>query len=806
MNPFKWLPIYGEEVIKQYHNRPYGSLEPHCFMEAEDAYQNLVKTRLNQAVVICGESGAGKTETTKLMLQYLSVISKRYEGGDAAAGMTMGEKIVESNPLMEAFGNAKTLRNNNSSRFGKFTSLHYTQKHTISGCHITNLLLEKSRVVVTAEGERNYHIFYQIQTAKNLAALKLSGDPNNERYTNQSGCTEVTDMDDAEEYDLTVASMKAVDISDAEVNSVMNVVAAIINIGNLKFTASDPAQLDGSTSGSLANACALLGVPVAQMQQALVTRVRELPGGEKVTTNNSQAESVSLRDAVSKSVYSKLFDWIVVRINKTLDVDPASNPQFIGILDIFGFEDMKVNGFEQLFINTTNEMLQKVFNDIIFKKEEEEYTREQIAWDKTVFPDNDPCIHLLTKKPIGLLPYIDSECQRGMAASEGADLVRKFNKSHNGDTFYEVCGPSTVWRRKDNTRTQNEDFLIHHFAGPIIYTCSEFIDKNRDALFGHVYDILSASSVPLVQDLYPPREDDVAASKMTVGNRFLGQLNQLVKMLRESESRFVRCIKTNNTFAPAIVDKMSVLRQLVCSGVMAALEVRRAGFPSRMPYRDFVREFRVFTPRGVCRDDQELCGKMLHHPHVRERVTEDSYRLGTTKLFMQADVLYTLQSIKNRIIYPVVRRLQIWWIKLQGDIMNRKLTRGTNLLTKLANAAEVGGVQHVGFIVKAIADMREKQAAASANLSAETIAALMKSCDSTEQLVDKAIAQKEEAYRIRAEILGVLDGYTSRLNAVKASAETLYDARAKELLKGECEKAEVALNESRQEQMTAANS
>jgi len=671
MNPFKWLPIYGEDVIKSYHNRPYGSQAPHCFMEAEDAYQQMKKTQLNQAVVICGESGAGKTETTKLMLQYLSVISKRYEGGSAADGMTMGEKIVESNPLMEAFGNAKTLRNNNSSRFGKFTALHYTPQHTISGCHITNLLLEKARIVHQAEGERNFHIFYQLQAG---AASKygLNGGATAQEYTKV--CTSVSDMNDTEEYAETIKSMKAVDISDGEIDNVMKIVAGVLQLGNVKFTSSDHSAVDGASSGALNAAAQMLGVSASKLQHALVHRVREIAGEAPVASPNNQEQSQHLRDATSKSVYSKLFDWLVTRINMTLDVDSASNPIFIGILDIFGFEDMKTNGFEQLFINTTNEMLQKVFNDIIFKKEEEEYNREQIVWDKTVFPDNDPCIHMLTKRPIGLLPYLDSECQRGMAASEGEALVRKFNQSHGNHKFYEVCGPASVWRRKDGKRTQNEDFLVHHFAGPIIYTVADFIDKNRDALYGHVHDVLAESTNPLVASLYPTRteEDTVAASKMTVGNRFLGQLHQLVGMLRASETRFVRCIKTNETFAPGVVDKKSVLRQLVCSGVMAALEVRRAGFPSRMLFTEFVREFRCFSGKPPYpSNDKDLTAKMMKHPSVAGRVTEAQYRLGTTKLFMQADVLYTLQGIKNKIVEPYVRRLQRWWIKNQGQIQRR---------------------------------------------------------------------------------------------------------------------------------------
>jgi myosin heavy subunit len=805
MNPFKWLPIYGEEVIKSYHNRPYGTMEPHCYNEAEAAFQNLVKTHKDQSVVICGESGAGKTETTKLMLQYLSAISLMKQGGECAGGLSMGQKIVASNPLLEAFGNAKTLRNNNSSRFGKFTSLNYSPQHFITGSKITNLLLEKSRITFQPGGERNFHVYYQLQSSAMGKQFGLSGNMSQMFYTGQSGCTTVSDMNDSMEFDETIKSMKAIDMADSEIQNVMRIVAAVLHMGNVNFTKSDKSAVDSASSSVLQKAGELLGINGSALGRALVTRVRVV-ADQVITSDNDQEQSVALRDAVAKSVYSKLFDWIVMRVNYALDKDDSDSPAVIGVLDIFGFEDMDNNGFEQLFINTTNEMLQKVFNDIIFKEEAEEYNREQIDWDPSVFPDNDPCIHLLTKRPIGLMPYLDSECARGTVASDGAELTRKLNKSHAKNEFYEVCGPASVYRRKDQTRTQHEDFLIHHYAGPIIYTVKDFIQKNRDSLFDHVYDVLSETKDQIIQDLYPVREEDSGDQlSQTVGRRFLGQLQYLVQMLRESETRFVRCIKTNHQYQPQSVDKNAVLNQLICSGVMAALEVRRAGYPSRMTYREFVREFRVFSGKGRTSDDRQLAEKMFQHAHVRGKILPSQFRFGVTKVFMQADVMYTLQAIKNNLIYPFVRRLQIWWQKKQGDIVLLKIRRGTNALAVLEQHATTNQVAHVPMVAEELNCIRESLARAQASHKREDVTELMKACDACSSAIDISIAQKEEAYRIRAEVLAGLDEYSARVQSVKSHCATLYDPASKARLEAACKEAEDALNKCRDEQLVAAN-
>eukprot|EP00633_Aureoumbra_lagunensis_P006322 CAMPEP_0197311112 /NCGR_PEP_ID=MMETSP0891-20130614/9629_1 /TAXON_ID=44058 ORGANISM="Aureoumbra lagunensis, Strain CCMP1510" /NCGR_SAMPLE_ID=MMETSP0891 /ASSEMBLY_ACC=CAM_ASM_000534 /LENGTH=1392 /DNA_ID=CAMNT_0042797071 /DNA_START=168 /DNA_END=4346 /DNA_ORIENTATION=- len=839
MNPFKWLPIYGDDVISRFHGRPYGSMPPHVYQEAEDSFVQLQKYRKNQAIVICGESGAGKTESTKLMLHYLAVVSKRTSEREAkrrSVGSdidghhgnqpTIAERIVNSNPLLESYGNAKTLRNDNSSRFGKFTRFDFGMgSAVINGGHIENLLLEKVRVVEQGQGERNYHVFYQlVEAAKQNMLDSITGitgsmaNCDKHTYTNGSGCIMVDSIDDREEYNAMVGALDAISVKPEDRKLIFNITCAVYWLGDIDFepTTNDATKLASSTQGAMDYVAKLLQLDKKKLSDALCVRVREVPGGEKVVSNNNPKEARHLRDALAKSIYSRLFDWLVHRCNQTFDVSSAPENQYIGILDIFGFEDMMENTFEQVFINTTNEQLQKVFNDIIFKAEAEEYSREQIEWDKTAFPDNTPCIELLTKRPHGLLRILDAECLRGMSASDGANLAAKFNRAHGNNNFYEICGPASVWRRNNGERTREEDFLIRHFAGPIVYTISMFVDKNRDALFGHVHDIVSMSNCPIVSDIFPKRGVDEAAeqaSKQTVANKYLGQLNTLVNDLRQSSTRFVRCIKTNNEKLPAKLDKPLVLRQLICSGVMAALEVRRAGFPTRIPFRDFVREFRAFTPRGGRHytDDKELAAKMMQHPHVAQKVKSSTYRLGVSKLFLQAEILYELESIKNNMLYPFVRRLQRWWVKLQGSILQRKFKRCSADLSEAMTEASIKAVSAVAYVIESIAvgERAKEKASVAVSSSAtpvavEAIVEFRKAVDHVKKIVAAAVAQKEEAYRIRAVLLSEIDSGNERCSALIEVANSLYDPKDVEILRTHAKDAEKALAACRTELMTVA--
>ncbi|KAG5189663.1 P-loop containing nucleoside triphosphate hydrolase protein [Tribonema minus] len=874
MNPFKRLNIYQDEIVRMYAGRPHGMLPPHCYQErnaltcrlrralavlhaqAEDAFQLLRRDGIDQSVIICGESGAGKTETTKKMLHYISAVArgetpegrrigagpstfrtnrnsmKRMDSAHSLLGLSLGERMVDSNALTEAFGNAKTVRNNNSSRFGKFTLFSFAKQHrsTISGGRIRTFLLEKSRVAQQPLNERNYHIFYQLLAGAPQAwhsKLHLAP-PSTFHYLNQSGCMTAADIDDAEWFDATCDAMDKVQVSQDDQEAIFQVVAGVLHMGQVDFTAlpdGESCEVTASKgpNAAVAVAASVLGLDVEALTQALITRVRVVP--PKQETADQARDS---RDALAKAIYSRLFDHLVHETNAAFDVDPDPNASFIGILDIFGFEDLQTNGFEQVFINYTNEKLQAIFNDATFRKEVEEYTREQIPFDRRDFPNNQPCLDLIEKKPMGLLPLIDSECLRGAVASDQS-LVSKFHRAHQAHLHYAVCGPASGHRHSDGTLTNDSEFIIKHYAGlsscqhpcdsplrspapaialprrPIIYETAGFVDKNKDAVYDHLYDVVSRSTFPLVANLFPPRLGAPAAPGstgtvakesgpgkavgQTVATRFTTSLNELTEVLNRTQSRFVRCVKTNNLLKPQIFDKPSVLRQLKTSGVMAALEIRRAGYPTRVPYGDFVKQFRVFdvssakelsntaqraslTGGAAPPSDRATAARMMTCPALVDVITPEQYRLGLTKIFFQADVLITLQTLKDRILLPYAVKIQHWWLRKQERIMEHKLTRAMHMVTNSVDRATIHGVQHISRVRRAL------EAAIGAVRYARGLGLLepevfrpaldraMTSALAAREAVDAAAALKQHEARQRAQQLSDLDSGRARLGRI----------------------------------------
>ena len=796
MNPFKWLPIYGEDTIKRYRGREYGSLPPHPYQEAEEAFQKIgIESTAgcnNQAVVICGESGAGKTETTKLMLQYLATIARRSTADETAE---LGGKLVGSNPLMEAFGNAKTLRNNNSSRFGKFTKLLYDKRRIICGGEISSFLLEKARVVSPPEGERNYHVFYQLLVGADSDTREdlLLESVESYRCLSVSNCLTVDGLDDQDEYGNTLESMQAVNIDEREQAGIMRVVAGVLHLGNVSFVANaDEESCRVGDTASLSRAASMLEVSASELGDALIKRVRRLPSGQEVVSPQTVEQACASRDALAKAIYAALFDWIVRRINSTLSVTAERSDKFIGILDIFGFEEMPTNGFEQLLINFTNEKLQQLFNLAVFQEEAEEYEREQIQWDRTEFPDNNPCIELVEKKPMGLIPFMESECSRGAAASD-RNLVGKWHKTYASHPFYGVCGPSTQYKHADGSWTDAQEFVIKHYAGPVIYRCEAFIRKNLDALFPHLASVCSASSGTLMRTLFPVQDaDDHRAGRATVAGGYLAQLTELVATLRASDIRFVRCIKTNDDFAPQVVDRPSVLRQLVCSGVMAALAIRRSGYPTRVPYVDFVRDFRVFG--AFCErtaqpsKPRELTHRMMTCGEVAEKVAPEDYRFGQSKLFLRADVLLTLQQMKNRLILPFVLKIQHWWIRNQEDILSHRLKRAIQLLGDTIADAAACGVKGEPSVRRAMEESVSAVRYARGLTINDTNAyrsALQTASDRLAHFakaVREAKARRDEEAKQRAELLRLVDQGRTRLGAVREGMTHLGDEFGSEYL------------------------
>ena len=476
MNPFKRLPIYAQERMFATHTTLSGGgaamCEPHVFTTVGQSYVAMQETGLNQSMVICGESGAGKTETTKLMLRYLSKTASRKDGGGE-----IEEQILESNPLMEAFGNAKTLRNDNSSRFGKYVRVQFNANQEIIGAQITNYLLEKSRIVHQPENERNYHIFYQLFKGCDEALRRRLGFDTTTmeafHYLNQSGCVDVASIDDVHGEELswseTEQAMRSMKIPPEEIDFVYSVLGGILHLGNIEYhDTHEECQVVPETSAAVAWAATLFHVDPTALETVLRQRVRVV-GGQPIVSPLTAGEASQTRDALAKDIYNKLFTWLVHRINST--IAQTRSDTFIGILDIYGFEDLNPNGFEQLFINYANEKLQALFNEHIFQMEEQEYARENIVFDPQEFPDNQHCLDLIDKPPRGLLMLINEQCMRGDVGSDAA-LASKMHKTHGvtpggknkegGHPHYEVAGPSTVWRGT------GLNFVVRHYAGRIM--------------------------------------------------------------------------------------------------------------------------------------------------------------------------------------------------------------------------------------------------------------------------------------------------------------------------------------------------
>ena len=638
MNPFTWLPLYGSEVMQLYRNGVIDELDPHCFAEAERAFRQLRTSSQSQSLIICGESGAGKTETTKLMLEYLSQRDQEGEKG-------ISEKIMMSNPLMESFGNAKTLRNNNSSRFGKFIRLEFDDTIKVKGARISSYLLEKSRTVRQKRGERNYHIFYQLCRGANeqqRASLSLPIDLTSMHYLNQSGCEFVDGIDDVADFQTTLAAMGAVNLDEEQKATILKLVAAVLHIGNIQFGKQDSivsvveSKDDIESNCPVDTVCELLECDREDFAHALTVKYIHA-GGKRIETPLDSKKSADLRDALAKKIFEKVFRYIVKQINKSFETKDSN--KFIGILDIYGFESFQKNGFEQLLINYANERLQNLFNEQVFQSEEKVYKFEQVSFNRTDVPENEKCLSLMH----GIFKLMHDECLK-MDAGSNQGLVNQMNAAFKSHDNFVVCGPGSK-RQKTNAN----DFAICHYAGEIVYSCEDFVDKNKDTLYPHMQDAVSNSKSTMIADMLRDHSAANSSSKLqnTVAKTFSSQVIELSETIRKTGPAFVRCIKTNNELKPNLVDRNSVLMQLKNAGVVAALEMRRAGFPNRILYKDFCMRFRALLPDPLIGDFKSLA-KYIVARHLPQIGTDMA--MGNTRIFLRANILHVLDSVVQKVV------------------------------------------------------------------------------------------------------------------------------------------------------------
>eukprot|EP00301_Raphidiophrys_heterophryoidea_P005017 c12143_g1_i1.p1 GENE.c12143_g1_i1~~c12143_g1_i1.p1 ORF type:complete len:1493 (+),score=327.31 c12143_g1_i1:156-4634(+) len=668
INPYKDISkgMYGMDMVNKYRGKSIGVLPPHVFAVSDRAYRMMKSERHSQAVLISGESGAGKTETSKLVMKYLAAVAGRgIDGG-------LESKIIQSNPILEAFGNAKTLRNNNSSRFGKFTQIHFDHNYLVNGASVATYLLEKSRVVFQSPGERSYHIFYQLvlgASAEFKEKLKLEN-VESYHYLNQSGCTAVPGIDDVADYNAMRKAMQVIGMTEDEQFTVLKMVAGILHLGNVDFDEGAQNNAIVTDRKALEIAAEFFEVPLTVFEKGVTTRIMKSrsASGSFYEIPLKPQEAAYSRDALAKAIYNRLFDWLVVRINKSL-IEGGEKPGelFIGVLDIFGFETFQTNGFEQLCINFTNERLQQHFNQQVFKQEQDIYEREGIKFHKIAYQDNQDCIDLIDARPQGIMALLDEQnklpksSDKGFAQSVFKTLKRSKKlqepklKAHPGD-------PNAA-----KSLTKDEAFVVRHFAGDVCYSVDNFLDKNNDTLQHDLLLAVMQSESQFLLSLFPERSDADAKKGprfSSVSEKFSKQVSSLMHQLHITSSHFIRCIKPNPQQQANVFDRLSVMTQLRCSGMMDALRLMHEGFPTRCPYDDLYDRYKNFMPPTVASLDSTSFTEALL---MALEIDRAEFQLGITRVFFRAGKLAFLDDLTGAdyetIAPDIAEKVRKWLVK-----------------------------------------------------------------------------------------------------------------------------------------------
>ncbi|KAI4498543.1 hypothetical protein M0802_006249 [Mischocyttarus mexicanus] len=644
VNPYKMFDIYGLDQVKLYEGRILGTLPPHLFAVGSSAYSQVTAANnasANQVVVISGESGSGKTESTKLVMQYLAAVNR-------APNNLVTEQILEATPLLESFGNAKTPRNDNSSRFGKYLEVHF-RDGVIVGGRITQYLLEKSRIVTQASEERNYHVFYELLAGLDQQLRDKYGllTPDKYFYLNQGGNCEIDGKSDVQDFKALLSAMQVLGFTSEEQDTIFKILASVLHLGNVYFHRKQMRHgQEGVEVGSDAEirwAAHLLQISSDGIIRALTTKTTEARN-EKVFTALNIDQALDARDAFAKALYSSLFSWLVARVNHIV-YKGTKLTAAISILDIFGFENFAENSFEQLCINYANENLQFYFNKHIFKLEQQEYAKEKIDWTTITYTDNLPVIHLIAKKPVGILHLLDDESNFPKATD--LSFLEKCHYNHALSELY------------SRPRMNSAEYAIKHYAGQVWYNVEGFLDKNRDTLRPDVVELLISSKISMVSKMFQHVRTTHEANKTvnkpngrfvtmkprtpTVSARFHDSLQQLLDSMSQCNPWFVRCIKPNTEKAPMKFDMPCVLEQLRYTGMLETIRIRKTGYPVRLLFGHFVDRYRYLVsthlPRGA--PNKELCRLILDKAAPKE--AQSQYQLGLTRVFLRESLERTLE-------------------------------------------------------------------------------------------------------------------------------------------------------------------
>merc|ERR1719507_2369067 len=673
VNPYKRLPIYTEKIIEIYKGKKRHEVPPHVFAITDIAYRSMLQDREDQSILCTGESGAGKTENTKKVIQYLAYVAASKPKGSSHAptsndgGLNFGEleqQLLKANPILEAFGNAKTVKNDNSSRFGKFIRINFDTSGYIAGANIETYLLEKARCIRQADEERSFHVFYQLLAGTSQEQKKkyILEPAKNYTFLSQNDMT-VGAFDDAEEFDATMQALRIMGVAEEDLDSIWKVVSGVMLFGNMEFKQesrnSDQATLpDNTVAQKVAH---LLGIQVTDLTKAFL-KPRIKVGRDYVTKAQTKEQVEFAIEAIAKATYERLFKWIVTRINRSLDRTKRQGASFIGILDIAGFEIFDLNSFEQLCINYTNEKLQQLFNHTMFILEQEEYQREGIEWKFIDFGlDLQPTIDLI-EKPMGIMALVDEECWFPKATDKS--FVEKMVTSH-------AQHPKFV--KGDFKATA--DFSVLHYAGQVNYSAAQWLMKNMDPLNENIVQYLQASQDPFVCHIWKDAEivgmaqqamTDTQFGRVTkrgmfrtVSQLYKEQLGKLMLTLRNTNPNFVRCIIPNHEKKAGKINAPLVLDQLRCNGVLEGIRICRQGFPNRIPFQEFRQRYELLTPNVIPKgfmDGKKACEKMIEALELDPGL----FRIGQSKIFFRAGVLAHLEEERDLRITDLVVKFQAY--------------------------------------------------------------------------------------------------------------------------------------------------
>ncbi|XP_029155886.1 myosin heavy chain, muscle isoform X23 [Nylanderia fulva] len=670
INPYKRFPVYTGRCAKLYRGKRRSEVPPHIFAISDGAYVNMLTNSENQSMLITGESGAGKTENTKKVIAYFATVGastkKEKEDPNKKKG-SLEDQVVQTNPVLEAFGNAKTVRNDNSSRFGKFIRIHFGPSGKLAGADIETYLLEKARVISQQTLERSYHIFYQMMSGsvKGLKDICLLSNNVQDYYFVSQGKTTIPNVDDGEECLLTDQAFDVLGFTQEEKDDIYKITASVMHMGGMKFKQrgrEEQAEADGTEEGE--RVAKLLGCDCADLYKNLL-KPRIKVGNEFVTQGRNKDQVAYSVGAMSKAMFDRLFKWLVKKCNETLDTK-QKRQHFIGVLDIAGFEIFDYNGFEQLCINFTNEKLQQFFNHHMFVLEQEEYKKEGIDWVFIDFGmDLLACIELI-EKPMGILSILEEESMFPKATDK--TFEEKLNNNHLGKS------PNFLKPKPPKPGQQAAHFAIGHYAGNVPYNITGWLEKNKDPLNDTVVDQYKKSTNKLLVEIFADHPGQSGGGDAggggkggrgkkgggfsTVSSSYKEQLNNLMTTLRATQPHFVRCIIPNELKQPGVIDSHLVMHQLTCNGVLEGIRICRKGFPNRMVYPDFKLRYKILCANAV----PEPCDAQKATQIILDTINleSDQYRLGHTKVFFRAGVLGQMEELRDERLGKIVSWMQAY--------------------------------------------------------------------------------------------------------------------------------------------------